>query len=76
MVVRYNLADATHARLSVYNAAGTLVNTLVNGPGAAGEHAVVFDGCDSKGKLLPNGIYFIRLRAGARETNQRITMIR
>jgi len=58
-VARYELPDASHVRLQVYDTAGRLVATLVDGWRAAGSHEVTFDGSS-----LAAGIYLARLEAG------------
>jgi hypothetical protein len=50
--------------LSVYDVSGRLVSTLVNRPMDAGNHQVVWDGRDSGGNMVANGVYMLRLQAG------------
>jgi hypothetical protein len=50
--------------LSVYDVSGRLVSTLVNRPMDAGNHQVVWDGRDSGGNMVANGVYLLRLQAG------------
>jgi hypothetical protein len=50
--------------LSVYDVSGRLVSTLVNRPMDAGNHQVVWDGRDSGGNTVANGVYMLRLQAG------------
>ncbi len=47
-------------RLAVYDVRGRLVATLVDGPSDAGQHTVVWDGTDSRGRQVSSGIYFLR----------------
>ncbi|MBI4722368.1 MAG: hypothetical protein HY769_05115 [Candidatus Stahlbacteria bacterium] len=52
-----------HVNLSVYNLAGTKVKQLLKDQKIApGEHKVVWDATDEQGKLVVNGIYFLRLQ--------------
>ena len=51
--------DAGDASLTVYNALGQTVATLVNGQMNAGRHTVNFNAAN-----LPSGLYFYRLTAG------------
>jgi hypothetical protein len=61
--IRYQIQDARHVSLKVYDTAGRLVTTLVNGIKEAGTHSVTFDG-----SKLSSGLYFVRMQAG--EFNQ------
>ncbi|MBI4532155.1 MAG: hypothetical protein HY709_11625 [Candidatus Latescibacteria bacterium] len=51
-------------RLTVYNALGQSIRTLLEGPLPAGNHAVTWDGRDNQGKTVPSGVYLARLEAG------------
>jgi flagellar hook assembly protein FlgD len=53
-------ADGT-ARLTVFDVSGRRVRTLVDGSVAAGEHVVVWDGADARGRAVAAGSYFVRL---------------
>jgi hypothetical protein len=58
--IRFETPAASHVKLAVYNLAGELVRTLVDGEIAAGYHQVNFDASG-----LASGIYFYRLEAGS-----------
>lgn len=58
--IPYQLSEAVHVSLTIYNILGEKVNTLVNGHQPAGSYAVEWNVADSNGQL-PNGIYFYRL---------------
>jgi hypothetical protein len=57
--IRYALSGRSRVTLSVFNALGQQVATLVNETQDSGDHEIRFDGRD-----LASGIYFYRLRAG------------
>ena len=61
--IRYFLAKREKVPLEIFNLLGERVKALLNGEKSAGEHAVSWDGTDEKGKTLPSGIYFYRLKA-------------
>ena len=68
-----NAADAA-VDIRIYNVAGRLVRTLVNGVDAPGRHLVIWDGRSESGDSAPHGIYFVRSRIGAR--SQTLQVIR
>ena len=60
--IRYSVAKSGQVKLKIYNVAGQLVKTLVNGEQKAGTYKIEWDGKDTNGKLLPSGIYFVELK--------------
>lgn len=67
--LRFSLPKGDHVNLRVYNVAGQLVATLVDGEMPAGQQSVRF----AKGTLAP-GMYFTALRVG-RETLTRSVIL-
>jgi hypothetical protein len=57
----FDLANAGHARLKVYDAAGRLVTTLVDGDLGVGDHDVIWNGRDDAGRISAAGVYLYRL---------------
>jgi len=70
-VASYELRVASHVSLRVYNTAGRLARTLVDGWRLAGKHQAVFDGSD-----LPSGIYLARLTAGEFQQTQKLVLMK
>lgn len=65
-VIRFSLhvAHPTEASLKIYNILGQEVRNLINQPMVTGTYEVVWDGKDSQGREVANGIYFYRLKVG------------
>ena len=61
--VTYAMPTSGHVELAVYNVAGQLVKTLVDGDETAGWHAVTWDGRDDNGGSVASGVYFARMQA-------------
>jgi hypothetical protein len=57
--IRYMLPRQTDVRVTVFDALGRQMVSLVQGKQAAGHHQVFFDG-----SALPSGMYFCRIQAG------------
>jgi parallel beta-helix repeat protein len=76
-VVSYELPEAAPVQLTVHDASGALVRTLVSGnTEPAGPHAVIWDGTDGRGREVPAGTYYYRLRAGSLSATGRAVRIR
>jgi hypothetical protein len=58
-------ASPGRADLSIYDAAGRLVRTLVDGEQDAGVRSVVWDGGVEGGARARPGVYYARLRSGS-----------
>jgi len=67
---------STRVELSIYNVAGRLVRTLVDGEMAPGGRAASWDGTDANGERVVSGIYFARLRAGGRTDETKMVLLR
>jgi hypothetical protein len=72
--LRFALPVAANASLSVYDASGRRVRSLVSGPQAAGERSAAWDLRDANGRIVGAGLYFARLDAGGRSLVRRIAV--
>ncbi len=60
--IAFYLPERTHARLTVYNMLGQLVQTLVDEELPPGEYQVHWRSVSENGQVLPSGLYFYELR--------------
>jgi len=72
--IAYALPRDTNVRLSVFDAAGHLVRTLVDGTVPAGTHTVTWNGADAGGRRAPVGIYLVVLNAGGEVHKQKVLL--
>lgn len=63
-------------RLTVFDAMGRQVRTLVDGVLPAGPHALDWDGRDARGDSLPSGTYLLGLRAGTYAETRKLSLVR
>ncbi len=69
--IEYALPQTTTVQLTLYDASGRMVKTLINGPMNAGVYR-----CYLAGKDLPAGVYFLRLCADADVVSNEYKIIR
>jgi hypothetical protein len=69
--IRFQIPDARHVSLKIYDTAGRLVATLVDGWRDAGTHEAMFDG-----SKLPSGVYLARLEAGDLRSVQKLVLLK
>ncbi len=74
--VRFSLARASHVTIEVFDAAGRRVRTLVDSRLPSGEHRVLWDGRDGRGRAVASGVYFCRLQAGGIRRVNKMLLVR
>jgi len=62
--------------LGVYDAAGRLVVTLIDGEKIVGPRAARWDGRDRNGRGAPTGVYFCRLSNGVETLSRKLVLLR
>ncbi len=70
-VIRYQLSERRTVRLTVYNASGQKIRTLVNTEQSRGRYRVGF-----RGDGLASGIYYYRLQAGTFTETHKMMLMR
>jgi len=73
--IGYSLIDAQHTKLTVFNALGQTIRTIVNEPQTAGIHTVQWDGRNVLGEQVSSGVYFYRLETGTFVKTKRMMLI-
>ncbi len=61
--VRYDLPEATHVKLVVYNILGQKITTLVDQQLSAGYHSITWSGLSDAGQPVSSGIYMYRMES-------------
>lgn len=75
--ISFVLPGSAAASLTIYNAAGRAVRTLVHGKElSGGTHSYMWDGLDDHGNSVASGIYHYRLEAGRLADSRRMILIR
>ncbi|MEO0077740.1 MAG: FlgD immunoglobulin-like domain containing protein, partial [candidate division WOR-3 bacterium] len=74
--VSFTLPQDSRVRLSVVDATGRLVRTLAEGEFVRGPHTAVWDGKDSQGQRVANGIYLYRIETNAGTRQHKAVVLR
>jgi hypothetical protein len=75
-VLRFALPNRARVDLSVYNAIGQKVVTLIGDERPAGVYTVRWDGRSRDGQQLASGVYLYQLRAGQRVETRKLLLLR
>jgi len=74
--IGFALPRDTNVRLRVYDVAGRLVRTLVNGQVGAGEGVRIWDGKHDGGAQAAGGVYFYRLETDTKTLTRKMILVR
>ncbi len=74
--IDFELGEPASATLAIYDIAGRLVRTLVDGELPAGAHSALWEGRSERGEEAASGIYFYRLRAGSFTETRKMVLLR
>ena len=68
--------DNLRVKLGIYNLRGSLIRALMDGPRQSGKHTFYWDGTDSGGWQVPNGVYLYRLEAGGEVLTRKMVLLK
>ncbi len=74
--IRFALARAGHAKLTVLDAAGRRVATVLDEARGEGMTQVTWDGRDAAGRAVAPGVYFVKLEANGESRTRKMTLVR
>ncbi|MGH7490769.1 MAG: FlgD immunoglobulin-like domain containing protein [bacterium] len=74
--IHYFLQQSAEVNLTIFDATGRAVKTLVDGFQIAGEYRASWDGRDQGGEHVSGGIYFYKLAAGKYAQVKKLTLFR
>lgn len=75
-MIKYNLPIETNVNLNVYNNAGQIVGTLVNGKQQPGQYNITWNINNVSQTTLPNGVYFYRLETNEYSATKKLVITR
>jgi hypothetical protein len=74
--ISFHLPEESHVTLSVFNAEGRRIRTLVDGVLRGGYRQSMWDGADSRGNPVASGVYFYSLKAGGKILTKKMVLVR
>jgi len=73
--IPFRLAQRGHTSLTLFDAAGRRVRSIVSSEFPAGEHSARWDGRDGAGRRVHAGLYFYRLVAGGQTLRRTVVVV-
>jgi hypothetical protein len=74
--IRFQLANAGHVELSIYDVTGRLVRTLVDGDLKAGENSLVWDGTDNASNRVSGGVFWMQMSTNGFTSSKKMVVLR
>jgi Tol biopolymer transport system component len=74
--IRFQIPEATHVVLIIYNMLGQEIRTLINADYELGPHSAHWDGKDNQGQVMASGVYLYRLQAGSFLKTKKMNLLR
>jgi hypothetical protein len=75
-VIEFTNKRDGHVTLQVYNILGQNVATLLDDFKPVGKYAITWDGTDSRGNVVPSGMYFYRVTTGDFTAVKKMTLLK
>jgi hypothetical protein len=75
-IINYQIATTARIVLEIYDVTGRLVRELADVSQQAGYYSLNWNGCNTRGKRLPAGVYFIRFEAGNQAQVKKAILLR
>ena len=74
--VDIHLPESNNLIVSIYDISGRLISTLVNDNLEAGSYSVQWHGKNDTGRLIPTGVYFLRVNYGEQIRTQKVAFVK
>jgi len=74
--IGFDLPEAGHVKMTVYDVGGRLVRRLVDRSLPAGHHVAQWNGIDGSGGNAVSGVYFVVLEAGVFRQSTKIVLLK
>lgn len=74
--ISYKLSASNPVSIAIYNQKGQLVKSLVNEAKRAGDYSTKWNGTDTNGQNVANGVYFVKMTAGSYHTTAKMILMK
>jgi hypothetical protein len=74
--IAYDLPMGCHVKLDIYDASGRKVATMVDQDRPAGRSFAIWDGRNTDGMRVSEGVYFYRMQAGGFTETKRMVFLK
>jgi len=74
--IQFTMAKSGSARVEVFNLEGRIVQRLFDGPAQLGVNETFWNGTDTSGQQVANGVYYVRLQTADEDLSRRVVVLK
>jgi flagellar hook assembly protein FlgD len=75
-MIEFGLKSPDVVTLRIYDTAGRLIRTLIDGPLPAKHHSLVWNGTDGRGNAVASGVYFYRMETSTFTATRKMVVLK
>ena len=72
----YSSSQTNDVRITIYDATGRQVRSLVSSAMKSGSYSLVWDGCDDDCHAVQPGVYIVRARTGSESVQKKLILLK
>ena len=74
--ISYDIAKASNVQVTIYNARGQKIRSLLDTTKNPGMYRLIWDGKTDAGTTVTTGVYYIKMQADGYKTTKKIMMVK
>ena len=74
--INFEIKEPVHTSLEIYNIRGQRVTTLISEATKSGKYSLIWNGRDSGGKAVSNGIYYYKMTSGKFTATRKMILLK
>jgi len=74
--ISFEIGESGKTQVEIYNAKGQKIKTLLNEKMEIGQHSVIWNGKDDRGKHVSSGIYFYKVSVSGEQKVNKMIMLK
>lgn len=74
--ISFGIKEAARVSVDIYNLKGQHIRTLMDESKAAGDHSILWDGCDDQGRAVASGVFLYKIHAGKYSSSRKMVLLK
>jgi len=74
--IKFEVKEPAHTSIQIYNTKGQKIVSLLDNVVKSGRHSLVWNGLDSNGKAVSNGVYYYKMSSGKFTSTRKMILLK